>query len=65
MLLPEFFGQALAENPEQVGSADDVDLLAARIGYKRAYPSLALNPEQVKDADDVDLLAARNGYKRE
>ena len=57
---------AVAENPTQVESADDVDLLAARIGYKvlkRAYSAVAENPAQVESAEDVDLLAARIGYK--
>jgi hypothetical protein len=49
----------LASNPHQVESQEDVDLLAARIGYKRsvedgeAYPELASNPHQVESQEGV------------
>ncbi|KAK2867934.1 hypothetical protein FQN49_003320 [Arthroderma sp. PD_2] len=54
----------LAENPTQVTSADGVDLVAPRIGYKakRSYPELAENPTQVTSAEGVDLVAPRIGY---
>lgn len=58
----------LADNPIQVVSADGVDFLAPRIGYKEkrdktAYNILADNPTQVVSADGVNFLAPRIGYK--
>ena len=56
----------LAENPNQVESAESVDFTAARGGYKPrkvAYDRLAENPSQVESAESVDFTAARGGYK--